>query len=64
MNERQMNVAKSITMMFELIEKNLFDDEKSIEKSSSNIFSIDLINEKSTEKSNINQFINLTNIVR
>ena len=53
MNERSMNVAKLTTMMYDLIEKNVLDDEKSIEKSSSNIFEIDLINEKSTEKSNI-----------
>ena len=30
MNERQMNVAKLTFMMYELIEKNVFDVEKSI----------------------------------
>ena len=64
MNERQMNVARIITMMYDLIEENVFDDEKSVEESSSNIFEIDLMNEKSVKESNIEQFINLSNIMK
>ena len=47
MNKRQMNVARLIFMMYELIEKNVFDVEKSIKESTSNIFKIDSTNEKS-----------------
>ena len=50
MNERQMNVAKLIFMIYELIEKNVFDVEKSIKESTSNIFEIDSINEESSKK--------------
>ena len=64
MNEHQMNVAKLIIKMYELIEENIFDVEKSIEKSISNIFKIDSINEKSLTKSNIEQFINLIIIIK
>ena len=45
-----MNVAKLIFMMYELIEENVFNVEKSIEKSISNILEIDSINEKSLKK--------------
>ena len=64
MNERQMNVAKLIFMMYELIEENVFDVEKSIKKSTSSILEIDSINEKSSEKSDIEQFINLIIIMK
>ena len=64
MNERQMNVAKLICMIYELIEKNVFDVEKSIKKSTSNIFEVNSINEKSSKKSNIEQLINLIIIMK
>ena len=64
MNERQMNVAKLIFMMYELIEKNVLDVEKSIKKSTSNILETDSINEKSSKESNIKQFINLIIIMK
>ena len=51
MNERQMNVAKLICMMYELIEENVLDVKKFIKKLTSNILEIDSINEKSSEKS-------------
>ena len=64
MNERQMNDAKLIFMMYELIEKNVLDIEKSIKESTSNILETDLIDEKSSKKLNIEQFINLIIIMK
>ena len=64
MNERHMNVAKLTFMIYELIEENVLDVEKSIEKSTTNVFEINSINEKSLKKSNIEQFINLIIIMK
>ena len=64
MNERQINVAKLISMMYDLIEKNVFEIEKSIKKSTSNIFEIDSIKKKSIKKFDIEQFINLIIIMK
>ena len=64
MNERQMNVARLTCMMYELIEKNVLDVEKSIKESTSNILETDSINEKSSEKSDTEQLINLIVIMK
>ena len=58
-----MNVARLICMMYELIEKNVLDVEKSI-KSTSNTLETDSINEKSSEKSDTEQLINLVVIMK
>ena len=64
MNERQMNVARLTFMMYELIEENVLDVEKSIKKSTSNILETDSVDEKSSKKSDTEQLINLIVIMK
>ena len=59
-----MNVARLAFMMYELVEENVLDVEKSIKESTSNILEADSVDEKSSEESDTEQFINLIVIMK
>ena len=63
MNEREKSVIQIIIMMYNLIEKKVFANEKSIEKSFANNFETS-INEKSIEKLSIEKLIDQLNIMQ
>ena len=62
MNEREKNVIKIITMMYDLIEKNVLANEKSIEKSFASNFETST-NEKSIEELFVEKLIDQSNIM-
>ena len=62
-NENEKNVIKITIMMYDLIEENVFANEKSIEKSFASNFETS-INEKSIEKLFVEKFIDQSNIIQ
>ena len=63
MNEREKNVTRITIMMYDLIEKNVLANEKSIEKSFASNFEAS-INEKSIEKLFVKKLIDQSNIIQ
>ena len=63
MNEREENVTRIITMMYDLIEKNVLANEKSIEESFASNFET-LIDEKSIEELFVEKLIDQSNIMQ
>ena len=63
MNEREKNLTRITIMMYDLIEKNVLANEKSIEKSFASNFETST-NEKSIEKLFVEKFIDQSNIMQ